>query len=156
MKPTHSYKRASQPRLCRSSTNSYGGMKDAVEQNPDRADFLRELSVSYNKMGDLMLSLGQGEQARLYFQKDLDIADRLAAQEPDRADFLRDLSVSYNKMGDLMRSLGQGEQALLHFKRSLDIAERLAAQEPDRADFLRDLSVSYEQDGRTDAIPRPG
>ena len=41
-------------------------------QEPDRADFLRDLSVSYERMGDLLRGLGQGEQARAYFQKDLE------------------------------------------------------------------------------------
>ena len=31
---------------------------------PDRADYQRDLSVSYNKMGDLYGALGQGEPAR--------------------------------------------------------------------------------------------
>jgi hypothetical protein len=41
-------------------------------QKPDRVDFLRDLSVSYERMGYLLRGLGQGEQARAYFQKDLE------------------------------------------------------------------------------------
>jgi len=114
---------------------------------PDRADYQRDLSVSYNKMGDLFSALGQGEQARQAYQKDLEIAERLARAEPDRADYQRDLSVSYNKMGDLYRALGQGEQARQAYLQALEIAERLARAEPDRADYQRDLSVSHERMG---------
>ncbi|MBL8695071.1 MAG: CHAT domain-containing protein, partial [Planctomycetes bacterium] len=115
--------------------------------HPDRADFQRDLSVSYERMGDLMLALGQGDQAKAFFEKALQIAERLARSEPDRADFQRDLSVSYNKLGDLMLALGQGDQAKAFFEKDLQIAESLARSEPDRADFQRDLSVSYERMG---------
>ncbi len=55
------------------------------------ADFLRDLSVSYIKMGDLMGSLGQGEAARSFLQKALEIAERLVQIEPQRADLQTDL-----------------------------------------------------------------
>ncbi|MFM7362614.1 MAG: CHAT domain-containing protein, partial [Cyanobacteriota bacterium] len=114
---------------------------------PDRADLQRDLSVSYNKMGDLYQALGQGEPARQMYRNSLQIRERLATAEPDRADLQRDLSVSYNKMGDLYRALGQGEPARQMYLNSLQIRERLATAEPDRADLQRDLSVSYNKMG---------
>jgi tetratricopeptide (TPR) repeat protein len=114
---------------------------------PDRADYQRDLSVFYERMGDLYRALGQGEAARDAFAKSLAIAEKLARDEPDRADYQRDLSVSYNKMGDLYTALGQGEAARDAFAKSLAIAEKLARDEPDRADYQRDLSVSYNKMG---------
>ena len=103
----------------------YGAMQRELERKakaePDRADYQRDLSVSYNKMGDLYRSLGQGEQAREAYASSLSIRDRLAKAEPDRADYQRDLSVSYERMGDLYRSLGQGEQAREAYASSLAI-----------------------------------
>ncbi|MCC7020854.1 MAG: CHAT domain-containing protein [Ardenticatenales bacterium] len=58
---------------------------------PDRADYQRDLSVSYERMGDLYRALGQGEQARDAYGKSLAIRERLAAAEPDRADYQIDL-----------------------------------------------------------------
>ena len=113
-----------------------------AKAEPDRADYQRDLSVSYNKMGDLYGALGQGEQAREAYARSLAIAERLAAAEPDRADYQRDLSVSYDRMGDLYRALGQGEQAREAYARSLAIAERLAKAEPDRADLQMDHVIS--------------
>ena len=82
-----------------------------AESEPDRADYQRDLSVSYNKVGDLYRALGQGEPAREAYLKSLAIRERLAQAEPDRADYQRDLSVSYDRMGDLYSALGQGEPA---------------------------------------------
>lgn len=93
-------------------------------------------------MGDIYRVLGQDDEARLAFQRALDISQNLAVAEPDRTDFQRDLSVSYNKMGDIYRVLGEDDQARLAYQRSLDIRERLAAAQPDGADAAWDLVVS--------------
>ncbi len=118
-----------------------------AQTEPNRADFQRDLSVSYNKVGDLYRGLGQGDLARDNFLLALEIRKRLAQAEPNRADFQRDLSVSYNKVGDLYRDLGQGDLARDNFLLALEIAKRLAEAEPNRADFQRDLSVSYNKLG---------
>jgi len=109
---------------------------------PDRADYQRDLSVAYERMGDLYGALGQGEATREAYAKALEIRERLARAEPDRADYQRDLSVSYERMGRLYGALGQGEAAREFYLKDLDIAERLARAEPDRADYQRDLVVS--------------
>ena len=119
----------------------------AVRSKPGRVDYLRDLSVSYSKMGDLQRALGEGEAARQFYEKALQIRERLVAQESGRADYLRDLAVSYSKMGDLQRALGEGEASRQFYEKALQIAERLVAQEPGRADYLRDLSVSYNKMG---------
>ncbi|HYC92357.1 MAG TPA: CHAT domain-containing protein [Thermoanaerobaculia bacterium] len=114
-----------------------------VETAPHRADYQRELSVSYNNLGDVYRALGQGDKARDAYLKDLAIAERLAQAEPDRAEYQRDLSVSHDRMGHLYRALGQTDQAREAFLNALHIRERLTQAEPDRAEYQRDLSVSY-------------
>jgi tetratricopeptide (TPR) repeat protein len=127
-----------------------------AKAEPDRADYQRDLSVSYERMGDLYVALGQGEAARQAYQGSLEIRERLAKAEPDRADYQRDLSVSYNKMGDLYRALGQGEAARQAYQGSLEIAERLAKAEPDRADAELDLVISLVKIGTVaEPVERP-
>ncbi|MBM3727986.1 MAG: tetratricopeptide repeat protein, partial [Acidobacteria bacterium] len=128
-------------------TAARDGLQRLVDQEPDRADYLRDLSVSFNKLGDLMRALGQGAEARRYYEQDLAISQRLVDQEPDRADYLRDLSVSFERLGDLMSALGQGAEARRYYEQALAISQRLVDQEPDRADYLRDLSVSFNKLG---------
>jgi tetratricopeptide (TPR) repeat protein len=109
---------------------------------PERADYQRDLSVSYDRVGGLYRTLDQSEQARQSYLQSLAIRERLALAEPDRADYQRDLSVSYNNVGDLYRDLGQGEQARQYYLKDLAIAERLVQAEPDRAYYQRDLWIS--------------
>jgi tetratricopeptide (TPR) repeat protein len=91
-----------------------------AQAEPDRADYQRDLSVSYNKMGDLFRALGQGEEARQAFLKALAIRERLAQAEPDRADYQRDLIVSWVRMSEI-----DAVRAREHLSRALDIARRL-------------------------------
>ena len=118
-----------------------------VDAEPDNANHRRNLSVSFNKMGELHRAMGQGEQARQAFASALAIRQGLAEAEPDHAGYQRDLSVSFSKMGDLHRALGQGEQARQAFSASLEIAQRLAEADPDQADYQRDLSVAFDKMG---------
>ena len=90
---------------------------------PDRADYQRDLSVSYNKMGDLHGALGQGEAARDAYAKSLAIFERLARAEPDRADYQRDLIVSLVRQAQVT----EGAAARGHLQRALGIAEAMQA-----------------------------
>lgn len=62
------------------------GNQRLAEQEPGRADYLRDLSVSYERMGEMLQSQGQGERARELLQKSLEIRERLAEQEQKRLD----------------------------------------------------------------------
>ncbi|MFN7768380.1 MAG: CHAT domain-containing protein [Planctomycetaceae bacterium] len=123
--------------------------------HPDRADYQRDLSVSFNTMGDLYRALGEGPAARDACQKSLDIAQKLASAEPDRADYQRDLSVSFNKMGNLELSQGNVAAARDAFQKDLEIAITLANREPDRADYQVDVVLSLIQMAKFDEDPRP-
>ena len=75
-----------------------------ADSAPENADYARDLSVSYERMGDLFRALGDGEQAREYYERALEVSQRLADSAPENADYARDLSVSYDRMGDLFRA----------------------------------------------------
>jgi len=63
-------------------TDSLEIARRLAEAEPDRADYQRDLSVTYNKLGDLMRALGRGEEARSLFTRALEIAQRLAETGP--------------------------------------------------------------------------
>ena len=92
-----------------------------AQQAPERADYQRELSVSFEKLGDLMSDLGQGEQAREFFEKSLAIRKRLAEAEPGRADYQRDLCVSLARCAQ-----SQGAQGVALAVAAAALARQLA------------------------------
>jgi tetratricopeptide (TPR) repeat protein len=94
-----------------------------VEAEPERADYQRDLSVSFNKMGDLYVALGQGKKARDAYQSSLSIAQRLAEAEPERADYQVDLAISLMRVGAMKEAGGRPE-----LERALSILERLQSE----------------------------
>ena len=112
-----------------------------ADLEPDNRQYLRDLSVSYNQLGDLD-GRDDPAQARDWFGKGLAIRERLADLEPDNRQYLRDLSLSYDRLGDL-DGRDDPAQARDWFGKGLAIRERLADLEPDNRRYLRDLSVSY-------------
>ncbi|MDX1965622.1 MAG: tetratricopeptide repeat protein, partial [Planctomycetaceae bacterium] len=116
-----------------------------AEQAPENADYARDLSVSYERMGDLFRALGDGTRAREYYEQSLTVRQRLAEQAPENADYARDLSVSYNRLGDLSRDLGESAEARKYYELDLEIAQQLAQRAPDNADWQRDVAVSHNK-----------
>jgi tetratricopeptide (TPR) repeat protein len=118
-----------------------------VQQAPGRADYQRNLAVSFEKLGVLMRALGQGEQEREFFEKSLAIWTRLAEAEPQRTDYQRGLCVPFERLGDLMSALGQGGKAREFFEKSLAIWTKLTDGEPGRADYQKGLCVPLDRLG---------
>ena len=111
--------------------------------DPDNAGWQRDLSVSYNKIGDVQKSQGDLAAALESFKASHDIFERLARADPNNAGWQRDLSVSHNKIGDVQKAQGDLGQALKSYQADLAIAERLARADPQNAGWQRDLAWSY-------------
>jgi Flp pilus assembly protein TadD len=121
---------------------------------PDNTSYLRDLSVSYNKMGG-MDERRDPAKAREWYEKDLGIAEKLAALEPDNTSYLRDLSISYERMGG-MDERRDPAKAREWYEKALGIAEKLAALEPDNTQYARDLGISYRKLGDVTRVEASG
>ncbi len=117
------------------------------EAAPENADYARDLSISFNKLGDLSRALGDTAAARRYYEDALAVRRRLAEAAPDSADYARDLSISNERLGDLSRALGDTAAARRYYEDALAVRRRLAEAAPDSADYARDLSISNERLG---------
>jgi tetratricopeptide (TPR) repeat protein len=123
------------------------------KQNPDSAQAARDLSISLNKLGDLLAQRGQpgdAEKALQHLTRSLEIREALQKQNPDSALAARDVSISLEMLGGFLAQRGQSgdaEKALQHLTRSLEIREALQKQNPDSAQAARDLSFSIDKLG---------
>ena len=139
------------------SARSYASLADAwrdyeeahrlaqrlAERDPANTEWQRDLSVSHNKIGDVLVAQGDGAGALAAYRKSLAIAEALAGRDPANTGWQRDLSVSHNKIGDVLVAQGDGAGALAAYRKSLAIREALAGRDPANTEWQRDLIVSY-------------
>ena len=85
-------------------------VQDIAEKNPTDKN-RRNLSISYNRIGDMLEEQGKLDGALDMFRKSLSIGEKLSL-ELGTPQSQRDLSVSYNKVGDMLRKQGDFSGAL--------------------------------------------
>jgi tetratricopeptide (TPR) repeat protein len=107
----------------------------------------RQYSLIYDRLGGIMMVIGNLPMAVEHYKHGLKIAQQLLRANPLSEQLQRDLSVSYEKLGDVQRSLGNLEQAGRHFEDSLKIRKQLVGANPLSGELQRDLSISYDKLG---------
>jgi eukaryotic-like serine/threonine-protein kinase len=127
-------------------------MADLLASNPGSTDFQRELSVSFDRIGNVQVAQGDLTGALKSYRDSLAIRERLAQSNPGNAGWQGDLSVSYNKVGDVQLAQGDLAGALKSYRDSLAIAERLAQADPGNAGWQHDLSVSFDRIGNVQVV----
>jgi tetratricopeptide (TPR) repeat protein len=100
------------------------------------AGWQRDLSVSQDKIGDMLRAQGNLAQALDSYSTSLAIRERLAATDPGNAGWQRDLATSHERIGDMARLNADPSEAIAAFERALAIYEALLARYPDNIQFL--------------------
>ena len=90
-----------------------------AEQDPSNSGWQRDLSVSYEKVGDVLVVQGNLQEALDAYQQSLKIAKPLAEQDPSNAEWQRNLSVSYEKVGDVLVARSKLQEALDAYQQSI-------------------------------------
>ena len=121
--------------------------KALIELDPANPDWQRDLSVSQNKVGAVLVDQGDLSGALTAYQAGLAIASRLAEADPGNAGWQWDLSISHEKLGDVLLAQGDLSGALTAYQAGLAIASRLAEADPGNAGWQWDLSISHEKLG---------
>jgi len=103
----------------------------------------RDLSFSYNKLGDVYIKMGRTQDAYDMYVKSLDIRKQIADRSPQDADIQRAYTVGLNRVADVLLELGKNTKALEQYEASLKRREDLAAAQPDNAQATMDLAVGH-------------
>ncbi len=125
------------------AAEAYRNAEAAARRSGDE----RDLSVSFDRVGNVQVAQGDLAGALKSYRDSLAIRERLATSDPGNAGWQRDLSVSFNKVGDVQMAQGDLAGALKSYRDSLAIAERLATSDSGNAGWQRDLSVSFNKVG---------
>jgi tetratricopeptide (TPR) repeat protein len=107
--------------------------------DPANADRQRDVSILYNKLGDVLKAEGNFAEALKSYQAGLTIRDRLTKLDPSHVDWQSVLATSYERIADVLKEQGNLSEALASYNESLTIRRRLAEVEPGDADRQDDL-----------------
>ena len=114
-------------RLWRVTRTSIEIISALAAQDPVNAGWQRDLSVGFNKIGDVQSAQGDLGGALKAYQDGLAIHQKLAAQDPGNAEWQRDLIVSHWKLADLAEKGNEAAEARGHWQAALAIARDLDA-----------------------------
>ncbi len=115
--------------------------------DPSNAGWQRDLSVSHNKVGDVLLDQGDLAGALGAYRQSLAVAERLAAADPSNAQWQQDLGISNERIGDVLLTQGNLTEARHAYELKRRITERLAAADASNASWQRGLSVTHHKIG---------
>ncbi len=118
-----------------------------LAKDKGNAQAQRDLSVSYNKVGAVLVAQGHLAEALTSFEAGLDIIERVAKADPGNARWQYDLGISNERIGDIQMAQGNLAAALKSYAAKRDIISRLAKSNPGNAGWQRDLSIAYEKIG---------
>lgn len=114
----------------------------------------RNAAAAFNEMGDLILRFGEPsetdspvESALQFYQRSLEIFERIAESDPENFGAQRDLSVPHEKMGNVFLQTGRTKEALEQFKNCLSIRQKLATSQPQDPRAQSDLSYAHNKIG---------
>ena len=111
----------------------------------------RNLSASYQRLGDIAGARNDYKAAEGYYAKALEISERLAKKYPEDPNLQSDLSVSYNKLGGIAKARNDYSAAEGYYAKALEISERLAKMFPGVSMLKDDLAVSLFRCGTCSA-----
>ncbi len=116
--------------------------KQLAENDPQNSDPQFDLSIGYNNLGDVLLTMGNLEEALLAYQKGLAIREQGANLDSENLEWQRVLSISQDRVGDVLQMQGEYLKAQAAFEKGLAIRKQMVHQDVENVEWQRNLSVS--------------
>ena len=128
------------------ATEAEGLMQRLAAEAPGNFAWLRQLSVTFDELGDLFHAQGRLKEALASYRTSATIAERLAA-DPGIAGRQRDLAALYIKLGNVDVAQGALDEALSSYLSSLNIEQRRAAVDRGEVRWQFGLLQSHQKIG---------
>lgn len=101
-----------------------------VEANPSDPDLLGHAGYAWTNYGRILERSSQLEEARIAYEKVMDIFRQLQALEPQDVEAVLEVGFAHNNLGKLSMAQGLLDEAEMHFRADLDIKLTIHQQEP--------------------------
>ena len=118
-----------------------------AELNPDDPELQRDLSVSYEYIGDVQQQLGELAKAEDAYLKGLLISEKQIAMNPNDPDLKRDVAFGYEKLGDIRIAHEKLPLAREAYVRSFELYSDNVKALPGNSTVQRDLLVGQSKLG---------
>ena len=115
--------------------------------NPDDAELQRDLSVSYEYIGDVQQQLGELAKAEGAYLKGLLISEKQISLNPKDPDLKRDVAFGYEKLGDVRIAHEKLALAREAYVRSFELYSDNVKALPGNSTVQRDLLVGQSKLG---------
>jgi tetratricopeptide (TPR) repeat protein len=129
--------------------------RDAIEALDETKQQRYDSNVfdSYIKIGDILNSRADRDDALKEYKVASGIALGRAAGNPDSVTWQRNLAISYIKIGDVLAVQERSREAIEHYQKALDIVTALAAKYPQVAEWRTRTELLNEKIAKLTARP---
>ncbi len=127
------------PEALKSYRDSLAIRDRLARADPGNAGWQRDLSVSYDNVGNVLVAQGNLPEALKSYRDSLGIRDRLARADPGNAGWQRDLSISVGRVAETLLKLGETAEARPLAERALAQRRDAIARMPDDPRLARGL-----------------
>jgi tetratricopeptide (TPR) repeat protein len=124
----------------KSYSDSLAIAKRVARSDPGNPNWQREVSVSYNKVGEVQVAQGDLKAAVKSYTEALTLRERLAKSNPGNADWQRDLWFSYAIVADAYRNSNEIAKARDALAAGRAVIGKLVEHYPDQARWQQDLA----------------
>jgi tetratricopeptide (TPR) repeat protein len=114
----------------------------------------RDVSLIYDRIGNVLLSDGRHGEALDIFSKGLTIRERIVSLDPRNVIAKRDVGFSHDRIATTLQALGRVDDARAQFRMRLLVIEDYAATDPSNAVWQTDLVLCLNSLGQIGDEPR--
>ena len=135
-----------------SALNTYENINKIFEEkikSSPTLEFVHDLAVSYERLGDTHSALGDLQKAMEFFEKYNELTKELYEANPQNVSFKNGLAISYSTLGDTHRALGDLQKAVEFFAKYNELTKELYEANPQNVSFKNSLAISYSKLGDT-------
>ena len=115
--------------------------------NPDDSELQRDLSVSYENIGEVQQQLGDLKLAEAAYLKSLLISERQVSLSPNDHELKRDVAFGFEKLGDVRLAREQVDLAKAAYTRCHQLYTENVQAKPGNSMLQRDLLVAQSKLG---------
>jgi|GEM_PF-3430873 serine/threonine protein kinase/tetratricopeptide (TPR) repeat protein len=119
--------------------------REVVARDQDNISSKRTLSNVISQAGDAQSKLGRDDEARVNFDRAIQILEQLVQEHPDDSRLLRSLSSKYSKIGDMLRRQGDYQGAKDYYVSCREIDSGLVRLDESNLGWVCDLAISNQR-----------